>query len=213
MKLKIFTILTATSIALTTLSAQTTMCFKEKHDNFATIEKVNLNGGLCNGTKSVTSMKKEGWTVDDIKISGSNYVYIFKKQTTLTSINMAELERKIIQKLDQNKKEAMRAKKLELQTQMTQNGKVIYLKNCQHCHGEKGELTPYNTSRALNQMNLHDFKASIRGYSLDDYDRGYAIVMRPYATSMNSSKTKAVYAYLQSLKPKKKSDKKESDSK
>lgn len=76
-------------ISLTTLccasilSASTVMCFKKNHFDPSTIETISLDGGKCNGKLSVTDMKKDGYEVQDIKISsgdmGMNYIYIFNK--------------------------------------------------------------------------------------------------------------------------------------
>ncbi len=200
---KLVTLFLFGTLSLTSLQAETTMCFKEDHKNFTTIEKVNLDGGLCNGSKTVQDMKKEGWSVDDIKISNSNYIYIFKKETTIDSVNMAELERKIIERLENKKKEDKKQAGIERRERMMVNGKAIYQNTCTRCHGEKAEKTPYNTARALINMNLSDFTLAIREYTLEKYDRGYAMIMRPYAITLNSQKIKEVYAYIQSIKAKK----------
>ena len=66
----------------------------------------------------------------------------------------------------------------------------------------KGEKTPYNTSRPLIELTLSDFQQAIRDYTLRDYDRGYAMIMNPYADSLNTNKVKDIYSYIKSLKPK-----------
>lgn len=72
--------------ALVTLSnAQIfkTMCFMEKWSSPSTIEKVKMNGGKCNGEKSIEDLKKEGWEIDDIITKehkeGISYMYIMQK--------------------------------------------------------------------------------------------------------------------------------------
>ena len=190
----------------TTLFAQTTMCFKENHTSMMTIESTALDGGLCSSNKSVQDMKNDGWSVDDIKIeksaNGNNYIYIFKKnETNLSSINEEKLEQKILQKLETRKKEESAAKKTAIKMRMSRDGKNLYIKKCQNCHGEKAN-EKYGPSRALTELNFMDFKTTLRDYELGEYDRGQAIVMIPYANLMNSNDVKNVYSYINSLKPK-----------
>ena len=146
----------------TTLFAQTTMCFKENHTSMMTIESTALDGGLCSSNKSVQDMKNDGWSVDDIKIEkssdGNNYIYIFKKnETNLSSINEEKLEQKILQKLETRKKEESAAKKTAIKMRMSRDGKNLYIKKCQNCHGEKAN-EKYGPSRALTELNFMDFK-------------------------------------------------------
>lgn len=204
MKLKL--LITLGLLTTSSLFAQTTMCFKENHQSMTTIETTTLDGGLCSSSKSAQDMKNDGWSVDDIKIekssTGNNYIYIFKKnETTTSSLDEKRLEQRIMQRLELRKKEEVDAKKKEIKIKMSKNGKELYINRCQKCHGEKGEKTPYNTSRALVDLNLNDFRLAIRDYSLGEYDRGYAMVMRPYAISLTTKKIKDVYTYIQSLKP------------
>lgn len=198
---KILTLLTLGAIATTSLYAETTMCFKENHKSFSTIDKTKLDGGLCLGAKTSIDMKKEGWTVDDIKINGSNYIYIFKKQTTLSTVNMVELERKVLEKIEERNKEAKAAAKSEMRREKSISGQKQYTNRCQSCHGEKGEV-PYATSRAINDLNLDDFLTTIRDYGLGQYDRGQAFVMSPYVITKTQARN--IYIYLKSLKPLKK---------
>lgn len=201
--MKLLTTLALSTLAFTTLSAETTMCFKENHTSMTTIEKTTLDGGLCSSKKSVIDMKKDGWTVDDIKIDGNNYIYVFKKETTINNVNIEALESKILKRLEDNKKEEQRIAKVQLQQRKSRSGKKIYTSKCANCHGEKGEEL-YGTSRAINQLNLIDFTTTMRDYGLGTYDRGQAIIMRPYQLTAND--TKNVYVYLQSLKTPKKEE-------
>ena len=203
---KLLMLLSLSTLGLTSLYAETTMCFKENHKQFSTIDATKLDGGECKSQKSAEDMKKEGWTVDDIKINGTNYVYIFKKQTTLSTVNMAELERKVLEKLEIRKKEEREAAKREIRMQKSLTGQKIYTNKCQNCHGEQGEVD-YNTSRAINTLNLDDFLTTIRDYGLGEYDRGQAFVMTPYVIGKNDAQN--VYIYLQSLKPQPKKSKTE----
>jgi len=41
---------------------------------------------------------------------------------------------------------------------------------------------------------------SIRGYKINQYDRGNAFIMKPFADSLNDEELKGVYEYIKSLK-------------
>lgn len=187
------------TIATTLSFAQTTMCFKQNHTDFTTLESTPLDGGLCDGEKSLSDMKKDGWKTTDIKIDGNNYIYILKKdEQTISSIDMEALEAQILKKLA-IKEENQRVTELEERKfQFRQSGKKMYENKCQSCHGEKGEVS-YSTSRALNSLNLNDFEMTIRDYKLYAYNRGNAIAMTPYAKIMKDEDIKSVYAYIKSI--------------
>jgi len=212
--MKLLSSLTLASILTSSLAfAQTTMCFKENHKSMSTIETTSLNGGECQNQKSVQDMKNDGWSVADINISntsdGSNYIYIFKKEEKkLSSINEKALEEKILQRLETRKKEEQAAMKKEIKLRMSKNGKELYINKCQSCHGEKADEI-YGPSRALSELNLYDFKTTIRDYGLGEYNRGQAFVMIPYANLMDNQDVKNVYSYIQSLKEKKDTQNKE----
>ncbi len=208
-----------TSISLSSIlflsiaSAETTMCFKENHKDMSTIEEINLNGGVCKGDKSVKDMKRDGWNVDDIKITqtekGTNYIYIFKKdEPTVATIDEAALETKILQRLEQRKKEEIEIKKREIFARKSKSGENLYKNKCISCHGEKGELKARGISRPIKDLNLQDFQISIRDYNLGSYDRGMAFVMKPYALLMDDNDVKNVYIYIKSINEKKEEAKK-----
>ena len=181
----------------------------------ATIESVLLDGGECNSVKSVQDMKKDGWLVDDIKIenstNGNNYIYIFKKENiSSSSIDEKKLESRILQRLETRKKEEQLAKKKQVKIRMSRDGKALYIKKCQSCHGEKAD-EKYGNSRALIDLNFIDYKTTLRDYELGQYDRGSAFVMIPYANAMSSTEVKNTYSYIQSLKPVKKDIEKTDD--
>ncbi|WP_419763821.1 MAG: c-type cytochrome [Arcobacter sp.] len=190
------------SLTLSLGFTQTTMCFKQNHKNFATIELVKLDGGLCASKKSLQDMKKEGWSTDDIKMDGNNFIYILKKdELANTGIDMEKLEATILKRLEQ-KEVADNIRLLEEKKfRMTQSGKALYIKKCESCHGEKGEVA-YGTSREINKLSLYDFQQTLRDYDLRQYDRGQAIVMYPYANGINSKDIKNLYQYLQSINKK-----------
>lgn len=206
--MKLLSSLTLATILSSSLAfAQTTMCFKENHKSMATIETTFLNGGECKGEKSVQDMKNDGWGVADININkgedGSNYVYIFKKETqNLSSIDEQALEEKILQRLETRKQQEIATKKKQAYMQKSKSGEKLYISKCATCHGDKGELKARGVSRPINDLNLQDFTLSIRGYNNGDYDRGMAFVMKPYATLMTQKDIKNVYVYLRSINKK-----------
>jgi cytochrome c553 len=202
-------------LSTSALLAQTTMCFKENHNSMATIESTPLDGGLCSSAKSLNDMKKEGWSVDDIKIepstNGKNYIYILKKETqTLSTMDEEKLEQRIMQRLEKRKVQEQAKKKKEALVKMSRSGKELYISKCQQCHGEKAEKRAYGTSRPLVELSLEDMQLSIRDYKIGDYDRGKAFLMKPYANILIDRDVKNVYSYIRTFKPKQ--EKKEEES-
>ncbi|XPV68149.1 MAG: c-type cytochrome [Halarcobacter sp.] len=188
------------------LFAQTTMCYKENVTSMSGIDDIKLDGGDCQGDKSLNDMKELGWSVDDINITkankGMNYIYILKNETQYSKNDIDKIEQKIVERLEKKKVEDKKRRIKEIKIKMSREGKVKYVQKCQSCHGEKGEVE-YRTSRAINTLSLQEFITTIRDYDLRQYDRGQAIVMYPYANVLDSSAIKNVYLYLESLKPKK----------
>jgi len=88
--------------SLTYATAQTTMCFKQNHADLVTIENAKLDGGECASQKSSNDMKKEGWTIADIKMtpsaSGTDFIYLFKKETSLENVSEEVLMDKLYKK-------------------------------------------------------------------------------------------------------------------
>jgi len=105
-----------TSLA-TAIVAQTTMCFKKDWQDPSTIEATAMSGGKCAGVNSIEQMKKNGWSIDDIKISsgknGLDFMYILKKGV-VTTLNDSDLETRL-NKIQDNREKAKKeaaAKKL-----------------------------------------------------------------------------------------------------
>ncbi|GEM_PF-495209 len=212
--MKLLTALSLLTFSVLTLSAQTTMCFKENHASMSTINQVALDGGLCNGEKTIKNMNDEGWTTEDIKINNNNYIYIFKKVTTINEVNMEALENRVLQRIKQEKIEEKKLEKEKIAKSKIRNGQKIYNNKCSVCHGANGELAIYG-KQAINTLNLRDFKIAINEYSTGqrtEYDKSndrnkitpYAKLMVPYANILNTNKIHNVYLYLKSIK---KSDK------
>lgn len=198
--IKPFSLLT---FLITSSIAQTTMCYKQNHTDFSTIESVKLDGGLCAGEKSLKEMKKNGWTTDDIKIDGNNYIYILKKdEVNMQNIDIQALENQIIKRLEQKEVDSQIASKEEKRVKMSISGKNLYLNKCETCHGINGEKLP-GRSRAISKLNLFDFTTTIRDYiNGSGYDRGTAFQMTPYAGIMDANDIKNVYIYLQAINQK-----------
>lgn len=178
--------------------AQTTMCFKNNWSDPATIETQKFLGGVCDGKKSISEMKKEGWSIDDIKISssdeGMNFIYILKKQETKTKKSESKnLDYEHIAKTLKDKEEENQKQK------DIQEGKNYYKKICEQCHGKKGELEAYGKSRKLKDLSLKDMKFAIRGYMWDEYDRGRALTMKPYAQLVTNARLEQIKVYLDSI--------------
>lgn len=185
------------------LNAQTTMCYKENHSSIMTIEKTALDGGNCDGKKSVINMKQDGWTVSDIKIEntpmGNNFIYIFKKeQLSLSQVDEEALEQKIIAKLEKKKQDKIKQDKIEIEKENIERGTSYYAKKCSKCHGINAEKK-YATANILKDMTFSEFKTAIRDYDLRQKDNGQAWVMYPFANGMSASDVKNVYYYINNI--------------
>jgi cytochrome c553 len=181
------------------LNAKTTLCYKNNWNNPATIESQQFQGSICKGKYSIDDMKKIGWKVEDIKISTKNdnfnYIYILK-QSDDKNID--------VKKIDYAKLEAQ-MKKAKQQKAIAKNkvaGKNYYIKNCQSCHGVKGEIEASGTSRAINTLSKDEFIETLEGYRHDSYDRGLAILMKPYIAFLDEKKMVSIYNYLQKIQGK-----------
>lgn len=88
----------ATTLLTQGLSAKTTMCYKNEWKSPSTIETVKLDGGECNGQFSFKEMQKNGWRLQDIKITngkdGLNYTYLLTDEETIKVDNSKFMETK-----------------------------------------------------------------------------------------------------------------------
>lgn len=188
------------------LNAATTMCYKKNHFDPETIESIPLKGGKCEGVLSANQMKEHGYTVKDIKISdgdsGLNYMYIFEKADAFDTaiINGQTMSKEDLKSYINELKveDEIKQKKAKAKANLAA-GKESYIKHCQECHGEKGEIKAYGT-RALIKMSSDDIEITMRDYALDEVDSSYAFLMKPYAVIVNENQVKNIIGYLETLK-------------
>jgi cytochrome c553 len=196
-------------LSSTAILADTTMCFKENHASMSTIENTPLDGGVCAGKNTIADMKAKGWNVDDIKISqttnGMNFIYILKTPTSQVvstsnfSGNQAEMEARILQKLEKKKEEEKKAIEVKAIQDAAINGEKTYINKCQSCHGTNGEKNAYNTSRPLKDLSLEDMNISIRDYKLGNKTSQNTVIMAPYANYLDTESIKGIYSYLNKI--------------
>jgi mono/diheme cytochrome c family protein len=183
----------------------TTLCFKNGHADFATIEEQKFDGGECKGENSINEMKTKGWEVSDIKMlqsgEGFNFVYILKQNLNTTTAPATPLPVVATSGEIDYDKVAQAIKKKEdndkLSSQL-EEGERLYKKNCQECHGEFGKVA-YKTSRPLMDISLEETLNIIRDYTYDDYDRGMAMLMKPYADLTTPDRMTSIYKYLEKI--------------
>ncbi len=190
------------------LFADTTMCFKENHKSMSTIENTPLDGGICASKYSVADMKAKGWSVDDIKISqtanGMNFIYILKtassvQATPVIAGNQADMEARILEKLEKKKVEEQKAKVEKELKDASIDAQKIYTSKCQTCHGTNGEKKAYNSSRPLKDLSLEEMEESIKDYKNGNKNSGNATIMAPYASFIDYKEIKGIHAYLSNL--------------
>lgn len=162
------------TVLTTILSAEQTICFK-------------LDGKMGEEIKALLEKYKgslQGVSIND----DTNNVNIDKIIAQVESKNLKK------EKINQQLKET------ELAQEIINRGKTLYVAKCQSCHGKKAQKSAYNKSRALNSLTLEEMETSLRGYMMDEYDRGLAILMKPYAVSLSDKDVKDVYQYIQTLR-------------
>ena len=176
----------------------------------STIENIALEGGACAGKYSIKDMKAKGWSVDDIKISqssnGMNFIYILKDGKTVQpayssnlSGNSADMEARILEKIEKKKEEEKKAKEIERKVSLEADGEKIYTAKCQSCHGTKGELEAKGYSRPLNTLTEEEMSDAYKGYMNGTYNRGLANVMQPVINTITTKDIESVSAYLKKI--------------
>lgn len=184
-------------------NAQTTMCFKQGHQDLRTIENAKLDGGECASLKSSSDMKKLGWVIEDIKMTpsslGTDFIYVFKKQTSNENMSEEALMDKLYLRIENEKIAKEEAAKEALFSANIKAGEKLFVSKCVICHGAKGELKAKGVSRPINSLNNNEFTESIRNYNVGNTDSVMAIIMKPYANMMDYNDVKNVYTYLKSI--------------
>ena len=100
-------------------------------------------------------------------------------------------------------KNTQEQKEFEAKQKLTKSisvGEKLYKSNCQECHGEDATKESYGTSRALTSLTRDQFKDALWGYSNDEYNRGMAMIMRPFADQLIDEDQDKIYEYIQTLK-------------
>jgi len=207
--------------------ANTTMCYKQNWSNPATIETVKLDGGKCLSKNSIQDMQNNGWSIKDIKVnasqnnSGMDYMYILTKtkilkrnigyindtvskdsvydDNTYISPNsqMTKANYNTFKKYEEEEK---KEKALKKKKEEVKKASSLYEKECQSCHGKKGEIEAYNSSRALNSLTKEEFTTALWEYYMDQKDNGFAIIMKPISERLTKDNIKNIYNYLQTIK-------------
>lgn len=189
----------------TSLFADITMCFKENHPSLTTIEDVPLNGGACEGKYSINDMKKKGWVIEDIKINGSNYVYILKTQdhgktvagVAPSGVSQEQMEANILAKLEAKQEAEAAAKIAKEAEEVSADARDIYISQCQNCHGEKGELNKGGTR--LKDLSIADMEAAVKDYKLGTGDKASSIYGPTHINFLDDKRIKSIKAYLDSI--------------
>jgi cytochrome c553 len=189
----------------TILFGQSTMCYKENHTSPSTIETIKLDGGECKSEKSVTDMKKDGWTISNISMnagnSGMNYMYVFSKGKAKASMMMGSFSKEELRAEMRAlaKEEQVAIEKARVEEE-AKKGESIYKNACTKCHGQNAELKAYGKGVALNTMSAKDIQRSLEDYALGEQKYGLGIIMAPYANALQHDEAKVVAEYIQTLK-------------
>jgi len=133
--------------SISSLVAETTLCYKKDAKNDSLGKTILLNGGECQGKLSILSMEKKNWELSDTKIVKDNdifnHIYIFNKETkedeiTSTISTSASKYARTVKKID------LRSKKLEIYD-LTNNKAKIKIANLKI--GQSGVIV-HNSSKA-----------------------------------------------------------------
>lgn len=179
------------------LYASSTLCYKKNYSDVTNIESQIFDGGKCLGKFSIDTMKQSGWAIDQISIKNldnGNYdfVYILKS----SSVKQVVQENLDYEKLAQKTQEV----KEKTEAKNDYNEAVRrYKLHCMSCHGEKGEIESYGTSRKLTVFSKKEFVELMYEYRHGDIDNGNALFMRPSATFTNENIDGYIFDYLQNI--------------
>ena len=142
-------------------------------------------------------MKNSGWSIADIKISGSNFIYVLKKESKDNSkqtLSKAELEATILA----TTKEQENKKKEQEEQESFEKEKKLYIAQCQSCHGEKGEISKGGSR--LSQLSEDKMLEGFKDYVLGTNDKASSIFAPIHINHLNEQLVKDIKKYLDSLK-------------
>ena len=200
-------ILLLSTLLVNTMYAKQTLCYIENLSSISEVETVSLNGGECNGTKTINDMKKDLWIVDDIKINTKDnkysFTYIFKKEDKLKI--SSSLEAKVNKLIKQTKKITKETKILTKEEKLVL-GEKSYVKNCLSCHGENAKKELVN-AKALSKIFEFDYFQKMADYSVGSYPSyerksPTAYIMEPISQFLKPDENDFIYLYIQTLKKK-----------
>jgi len=164
-------------VSISILSAKSCVCFE-------------IEGKMGEEIKNLIEKYKD--SLQNVKVQNTNNNISRASADDILKQVEAKLEAKRTKKIEDDKKVIVKQK--------TTDGKDIFTRKCQVCHGAKADKEAYNRARALNTLTLEEMEASIKGYQLDQYDRGLSMIMKPYANGLMIDDIEAVYQYIQTLK-------------
>ena len=182
------------------VNAKTTLCYKKQYAQLSNIESQPFKGGECKNQYSIEDLKSKHWEIKDIKITSNkdntfDFIYILSKNEPSKQFsNNQEIDYEVIAK----KAMQYQIKKKKESTQ--KSAKNIYIKQCQSCHGVRGEEEAFGTSRALNTLSKNEFLTMMLEYKSGDLDNGNAMFMRPNAAFTTDEFNKYIYEYIQTVK-------------
>ena len=123
-------ILLLSFVFISTLFAQTTLCYKENTAQATKNYKLTLDGGECQGKLSPSQMKQKGWHIDYSQVSKSgtlfNHLYIFKKKTIDPNSPIAKKEKMKARVEKQKLALDLSQKELQLTNVTTNQAKLNY---------------------------------------------------------------------------------------
>jgi len=174
------------------LLANTTMCFKENHPSISTIENTPLDGGECQGKYSVNDMKKKAWIVRDIKISGNNYIYIFK-----SSNNQQNLDENILEQLEARKKVKKALEIEQEKKELIEQAKKLYINQCETCHGKKGEIKQGNS--ILKDLSIENMQEAAKDYKSGVEEKAHSVYGPIHINFLDKKSIEGIKAYLDAI--------------